>query len=71
MGLSFVPLGLGLIRLLALMPPALGMATGRLIGRLLFYAAANRRLVCERNIGVCFPQLNPKAKRQLVKECFE
>ena len=71
MGLSFVPLGLGLIRLLALMPPALGMATGRLIGRLLFYAAANRRLVCERNIGVCFPQLNPKAQRQLVKECFE
>ena len=71
MGLSFVPLGLGLIRLLALMPPALGMATGRLIGRFLFFAAANRRLVCERNIGVCFPQLNPKVQRQVVKECFE
>ena len=39
MGFSFVPLGIGFIRLLAAMPPALGVAMGRLLGTLLFYAA--------------------------------
>ena len=70
MGFSFVPLGVGLIRLLAAMPPALGVAMGRLLGTLLFYAARGRRLVCERNISVSFPELNPNEQKKLVKECF-
>ena len=70
MGFSFVPLGVGLIRLLAAMPPALGVATGRLLGTLLFYAARGRRLVCERNISVSFPELTPSEQKKLVKECF-
>ncbi|MEK9670043.1 MAG: lipid A biosynthesis acyltransferase [Gammaproteobacteria bacterium] len=71
MGFSFVPLGLGFIRLLAALPPRLGMAIGRLIGTLLFYIAKNRRLVCERNIAVCFPELGLFEQRNLVKACFE
>ena len=57
MGFLFVPLGIGFIRLLAAMPPALGVAMGRLLGTLLFYTASSRRLVCERNISVSFPEL--------------
>ena len=70
MGFSFVPLGVGLIRLLAAMPPALGVAMGRLLGTLLFYTARGRRLVCERNISVSFPELTPSEQKKLVKECF-
>jgi len=71
MGFSFVPLGLGFIRLLAALPPRLGVAIGHLIGTLLFYTAKKRRLVCERNISVCFPELSPIEQRNLVKACFE
>ena len=70
MGFSFVPLGIGLIRLLAAMPPALGVAMGRLLGTLLFYTARGRRLVCERNISVSFPELTPTEQKKLAKECF-
>ena len=70
MGFSFIPLGVGLIRLLAAMPPALGVAMGRLLGTLLFYTARGRRLVCERNISVSFPELTPSKQKKLVKECF-
>lgn len=71
MGISLVQLGLGFIRFLAALPPRLGMAIGRLIGTLLFHTAKNRRLVCERNIAVCFPELGPSEQRNLVKACFK
>ena len=71
MSFSFVPLGLGFIRLVAALPPTLGVALGRLIGAFLFYTARERRLVCERNIAVCFPEFNQTDQYNLVKECFE
>ena len=71
MSFSFVPLGLGFIRLVAALPPTLGMALGRLIGAFLFYTARERRLVCERNIAVCFPEFNQTDQYNLVKACFE
>ena len=71
MGFSFVPLGLGFIRLVAALPPTLGVALGRLIGTFLFYTARERRLVCERNIAVCFPEFNQTDQYNLVKACFE
>ena len=43
---------------------------GRLLGTLLFYTARGRRLVCERNISVSFPELTPTEQKKLVKECF-
>ncbi|MBU25983.1 MAG: lipid A biosynthesis acyltransferase [Gammaproteobacteria bacterium] len=70
MGFSFIPLGISFIRLLAAMPPSLGVAMGRLLGTLLFYTAKGRRLVCERNISVSFPELTPSEQKKLVKECF-
>ena len=71
MSFSFVPLGLGFIRLVAALPPTLGVALGRLIGAFLFYTARERRLVCERNIAVCFPEFNQTDQYNLVKACFE
>ena len=60
MGFSFVPLGVGLIRLLAAMPPALGVAMGRLLGTLLFYTARGRRLVCETKYLCQLSGVNPE-----------
>ena len=71
MSFSFVPLGLGFIRLVAALPPTLGVALGRLIGTFLFYTAKERRLVCERNIAVCFPEFNQTDQYNLVRACFE
>ena len=71
MSFSFVPLGLGFIRLVAALPPTLGVALGRLIGTFLFYTARERRLVCERNIAVCFPEFNQTDQYNLVRACFE
>ena len=71
MGFSLVPLGLLLIRLLASMPTAIGIAIGRALGSLLYLLAKNRRFVCERNISVCFPELRETEQRRLVKECFK
>ena len=71
MSFSFVPLGLGFIRLVAALPPTLGVALGRLIGTFLFYTARERRLVCERNIAVCFREFSQTDQYNLVKSCFE
>ena len=71
MSFSFVPLGLGFIRLVAALPPTLGVALGRLIGTFLFFTARERRLVCERNIAVCFPEFNQTDQYNLAKACFE
>ena len=38
---------------------------------MLFYTARERRLVCERNIAVCFPEFNQTDQYNLVKACFE
>lgn len=47
------------------------MGIGRGLGRLLYRVARSRRLVCERNISVCFPNLSTEQQHSLVKQCFE
>ena len=71
MGFSTAALGLGLVRLLAALPPSLGIAVGRLIGIFLYYKATNRRLICARNINLCFPNLNEQQQNMLVKQSFQ
>jgi len=46
---------------------ALGRATGRLLGRM----AGRRRRVARINIGMCFPELDEAARRNLLRQHFE
>jgi KDO2-lipid IV(A) lauroyltransferase len=63
--------GIGLLRLIALLPITWQLKIGRRIGRLLHYGAAKRRHYAAVNIRLCFPELDDKAVDQLVLRHFE
>ncbi len=64
-------IGLGLLRLVCLLPHRavlrLGAAIGRLAGRL----GARRRAIVRRNLSLCFPELGPQARDALARRHFE
>ncbi len=64
-------LGLGVLRLVTLLPHGLALAIGRVIGRLAHAASSSRRAVVRRNIELCFPELTPEARDTLVLEHFK
>lgn len=59
-----------MIRCLAALPPTIGIRFGAALGWCLYWVATSRRQVCERNIGVCFPNLTPREQRTRVRRCF-
>jgi len=59
------------LRLLALLPYKAGLAFGRLLGRILYRLASNRRRITEVNISLCFRELSAIEQQQLVKKIFE
>jgi Kdo2-lipid IVA lauroyltransferase/acyltransferase len=67
-GLTF--LGIGMIRLLALLPVRAQFRLGSLLGRLVYYIAPRRRHIAETNIALCFPELDADAQRALIKAIF-
>lgn len=68
--ITLVSVGSAVIRALAALPPMVGIRLGAALGWCLYWVAASRRQVCERNIGVCFPQLTPPEQRTRVRRCF-
>jgi len=63
--------GIGLLRLLALLPfPAL-LATGRVLGALLRHLPISFVRTARRNIELCFPELDAPAREQLLDEHFK
>jgi len=62
--------GLGLIRLLSVLPLPLLHQMGGLIGVLTFHLHRARRRVAYINIKLCFPKLNEKERWKLVKDNF-
>lgn len=64
-------LGLGLLRLLILLPFAWQVRLGAFLGRCLYHLAPGRRRVAETNIRLCFPELDARAQRKLVRRTFE
>lgn len=64
-------IGLGLLRLLVLLPHTVALAAGRGIGRLAHMAAGSRRAVVRRNIELCFPELSITQRDALAREHFE
>lgn len=53
------------------LPYFLQIKAGQLLGILAYYFARDRHHVCEVNLRLCFPDLDEKALKQLVKKTFE
>ncbi len=63
-------LGLGLLWLVVQLPYSLLLRLGRGLGALMFQLAGSRRRIAARNLELCFPQLNPAQREQLLRENF-
>ena len=63
-------LGLGLLRLLALLPFPVMLAIGRALGALLRHLPTGFVAIARRNIELCFPQLDRQARERLLREHF-
>ncbi len=64
-------LALGLVRLLVALPFGAQLVAGRIIGRLGYLGARQRRKIAARNIELAFPELDAAARRTLVLRHFE
>lgn len=64
-------LGLAVLRLIVLLPQAARMSSGRLLGRLVYALAGSRRDVAQRNIAICFPELDEQQCAALTRRHFE
>jgi Kdo2-lipid IVA lauroyltransferase/acyltransferase len=62
--------GLGLLRLLALLPFPLMLQLGRLLGALLRHLPIGFVQIARRNLELCFPQLDAKARERLLDRHF-
>ncbi len=60
-------LGLGFLRVSALMPLPLGWLLGSAFGQVLYYLHGPRRRVVLRNLAACFPELTAPARRRLAR----
>ncbi|MGH8062608.1 MAG: LpxL/LpxP family Kdo(2)-lipid IV(A) lauroyl/palmitoleoyl acyltransferase [Pseudoxanthomonas sp.] len=63
-------LGIGLATLLARLPWRLQRVLGHWLGGLLHAVSRDRRHVAERNIALCFPELDPAQQAALVRNSF-
>ena len=63
-------LGLGLLRLLSLLPFRAQMALGGALGWLLRLTLRSRRRIAERNLAVCFPERSDAERAQLLRAQF-
>jgi KDO2-lipid IV(A) lauroyltransferase len=62
--------GLGLLRLLVLLPYPVMMATGRTLGRLAGLTLPGRRAVAAANLRLCFPEIGAEGQRALLSRYF-
>ncbi|KAF1711995.1 lipid A biosynthesis lauroyl acyltransferase [Pseudoxanthomonas kalamensis DSM 18571] len=63
-------IGIGLAWLLARLPWTFQRALGRGLGWLLYRLMGSRRRIAERNIALCFPELDLAAQAALVRQSF-
>jgi Kdo2-lipid IVA lauroyltransferase/acyltransferase len=61
-------IGLALLWLLSRMPYRALIGTGRILGWLIARIPGSRRRIAERNIALCFPELDPRQHAQRVEE---
>lgn len=63
--------GIVVMRLIVLLPQSGRMAIGRFLGRLVKRLAGDRRQVADRNLALCFPELDDTARERLLEKHFE
>jgi KDO2-lipid IV(A) lauroyltransferase len=63
--------GMGLLRLVCLLPHRGALAVGRVIGRLAHRIGGSRRAIVRRNIELCFPELTKQEHKDLTSEHFK
>jgi KDO2-lipid IV(A) lauroyltransferase len=64
-------LGFALLWLLAQLPYSVLLLLGRGLGRVMLRVATSRRHIVTRNLELCFPQLSPAEREQLLRRNFE
>ncbi len=64
-------LGIGTAALLARLPWPMQRAMGRGIGRVIRRAWRSRREVAERNLALCFPELDAASRERLLRDHFD
>jgi len=57
--------------LLVLLPYPLLVLMGKALGRMLMIFGRTRRLIAQRNIELCFPELSPQQRKKILVESFE
>jgi KDO2-lipid IV(A) lauroyltransferase len=63
--------GMGILRLVCLLPHRAALAVGRAFGRLAHAAGGSRRAIARRNIELCFPALDTVERDALARRHFE
>ncbi len=63
-------IGLGLLRLMALLPLRVAQGIGRGLGWLAWLFIPRRRAIVRRNLELCFPDLDEAARRRLERASF-
>ncbi|WP_426445119.1 Kdo(2)-lipid IV(A) acyltransferase [Siccibacter colletis] len=64
-------LGIGLLWLIVLLPYPLLRRLGRLLGRIAMRVMKRRARIAYRNLELCFPEMDEKARHELVVKNFE
>lgn len=68
---GYVWVGLGIMRASCVLPYRVQIRLGRALGRLLYWALPERRMIALRNIETCFPEFDGDRQQEIVKEHFE
>ncbi|MGI9249048.1 MAG: LpxL/LpxP family Kdo(2)-lipid IV(A) lauroyl/palmitoleoyl acyltransferase [Woeseiaceae bacterium] len=63
--------GMGILRLICLLPHRLALAIGRVAGRIAHSLGGSRRAIVRRNIELCFPELSPDERNALAFDHFK
>lgn len=61
---------LGLLRLVALLPYPAAIATGRMLGHLIYLISDSRRQVVDINLRLCFPDKSLKERERIKLACY-
>ncbi len=64
-------IGMGLLRIVCLLPHRIALGIGSLIGRLAHAAGGSRRAIVRRNIELCFPELSESERDALALAHFK
>ncbi len=63
-------LGVGLLRLLVLLPFRIQLFLGRILGNLIYRLTPRRRHIARVNLALCFPALDAECREKILREHF-